>query len=316
VELRFLPDLQHVNRNLRLTWDRNHDRTGTGPRDNFIQRRYHRPGMPLLCSPPGLLAPIRRSTGAYCLLVALGLELSGCGDGIGRPIRSEPAGAGQSNAGTTQGVDSMSSGGTTQGKETAPSAGMNQGFDSATSGGAATSGAETAPIEDPSFQGNGQGGRGPGGPPGGPLAACREAQSWPPEQVAAEDSLLSVLNAARQSGNVTCGAGTAAVVAPTLAVSDQLRCFARTHSNYMLSKGALTSFGVEGGPPSRIGQSGGEVIATSEATNVNTAGLLQKLVSSRGTDCVNLMDSRFDSVGVGFAADSSVGYWTIELATQ
>jgi hypothetical protein len=241
---------------------------------------------------PGLLAPIRRATGACVLLAAIGTGLDGCGDGIGRPIRNDLAGAGQSYAGATQGVDSASYGGAT------------------------TSGGETAQAGNPPSQGSGSGGRGPGGPPGGPPVACRETQPWPPEQVAAEDSLLSGLNAARQSGNVRCGAGTAAVVAPILTMFDQLRCFARTHSDYMLSKGALTSFGVEGGPPSRIGQSGGEIIATSEATNVDTAGLLQRLVSSGGTDCVNLMDSRFDSVGIGFTADTSVGYWTIELATQ
>ena len=259
--------------------------------------------MSLLCCLAGLFAPIRRGGGAWFFLVALGAELGGCWDGIGRPIRAEASGAGRLDAGTTQGGDSAASGGTTQGGN------------STASSGAMTSSGQTAQAGGPPFQSNGLGGPWSGGQPGGPPMACRETQPSPSEQAAAEESLLSELNNTRLLGNVICGAGTAAVVAPTLVMSDELRCLARMHSNYMLSKGALTSFGVEGGPPARIGQAGGEVIASSEATNPNIAGLLQKLVSG-GTDCVNLMDSRFNSVGIGFAVGGSVGYWTIELATQ
>jgi uncharacterized protein YkwD len=135
--------------------------------------------------------------------------------------------------------------------------------------------------------------------------ACRkDLQEWPQEQIAAEDALLAALNDARQSGTVTCNKRPPQI-APALVMSEQLRCLARDSSKYMLSTGSLTTQVVEGGPPGAQA-----IVNDSTATNVDISGLLQKMLSG-GTDCVNLMDPRFQIVGIGFAAGSNGGYWTI-----
>ncbi|HEY5959715.1 MAG TPA: CAP domain-containing protein [Polyangiaceae bacterium] len=241
------------------------------------------------------------------LALGLGLDLGACGDGIARPIRLDTSMAGQSSIGGTTIVTSEAHGGTV----TLSSSNGGNSSNSAKGGATSTSSGGDSPGD--AF---GIGGRTPGTgpfPPGGQATnssdirrdACNaELKEWPEEQVAAEDALLAALNEARQSGKVTCNKRPLQV-AGALVMVEQLRCLARDNSDYMLSTGALTTQLVEGGPPGAQA-----IISDSSATNVDVTALLQRMLAG-GTDCVNLMDPRFQSVGVGFAAGSNGGYWTI-----
>ncbi len=231
---------------------------------------------------------------ACAILLGSSVLTEGCGDGIGRPIRVEVSSAGGSvEAGVGAYGGAGPAGLTGNGPATAWTG---------PAGGSAATGpmGTTVPITS--------------------IAYCSATLSWPSEQAAAEDDLLVVLNLLRQSGQVTCVTGSSGVVGPPLVMSDQLRCSARLHSLIMAQNGILTSF-VGDTAVTRIALTGysanqtAEVITTSEPANVDVAALLDRLVTGGGTDCANLLDPSFTSVGIGFAPDSAQGYWTIDLAS-
>jgi uncharacterized protein YkwD len=232
---------------------------------------------------------------AFAIVLVIGILTGGCGDGIGRPIRAEG-----SSVGGTGGVGT----------------GLSNNAGVVGSIGGSSVVASTGPA-------GGTGFAGPLGPPvpiEASMAYCSATQNWPVEQAAAEDALLGVLNRLRLSGQVTCASGSSGVVGPPLVMSEQLRCSARVHSLIMAQNGILTSF--LGDPAvTRIALAGysanqnAEVITTSDPANVDVAALLDRLVTGAGTDCANLLDPSFTSVGIGFATDPAQGYWTIDLTS-
>jgi uncharacterized protein YkwD len=257
------------------------------------------------------------------LAAAFASALNACGDGVGRPI-VEPALASEIVSGA---AGSMAGGGTGTGGTA--STGGASGSDAGTSGvgpsvGFADGGAnDFGPPQSAGF-------RNWGGPdPREPTAKgavpaseyCEPVSDWDSRSDAAEQELIEYLNFTRELG-VGCEREAQAAV-PPLTVSPELRCSARLHSLDMSERGFFDQTNPDGvGPEERMRRAGFSFRVASESIARDEEGnqmgpndesryrALQQLFTDNGRDCDNLMDPRFETVGVGLYD----GLWTLDFA--
>jgi hypothetical protein len=228
------------------------------------------------------------------VLLVAGIAASlGCGDGIGRPlVESELDTPGAGSGGTTGGAAGSSRGGY-----------PGFGGRGAAFGGTGSSG-----------DGRGAGGWG-GTSPGEP---CAGAEDWPAELAYAELGLLDSLNLLRGIG-FDCGTGTETPV-PEVVMNAELQCAARRHARDMAERAFFAHENPDGlGPEDRMREAGfvvmgptAESIARDLGDAESTAAYraIADLLASGGTECENLVDPRFNVVGIGHFAD----LWTVDLA--
>ncbi len=187
-------------------------------------------------------------------------------------------------------------------------------------GGGAGRRAEIAPWDDEDWppDGDGPGRNDPDGMPAVPEGSyCEPVADWDGEDADAERQLFQVLNFARDSGFACEGSEEA--FAPPLAMRPELRCSARLHSRDMSENNYLNQVNLEGvGPEDRIRDAGYTtfgVASESVAQDETVPGrapheVLTWLFDAGGSDCKNLVDPRFDSVGIGRYGD----LWTLDFA--
>jgi hypothetical protein len=261
----------------------------------------------------------------------------GCGDGIGRPIVGDGIVApGAGVGGTTGGSGSggvMSAGGAGLGGTGAGQTGMSgTGASGAGSGGAFAGGSGSGGMSGseprgsggrerpppggglaPSFEG-GYGGLGgepwmgpppPGGVP--PTPECMPVADWDPAAEGAEWALVECLNLARRFGESCDGAPKGPPIPPVF-VRPELTCAARLHSRDMSQKNYFDHVNREGvGPEDRMRQAGAHFRSAGETIGGNPVpvdvaypcDVLFAIVGAGGSECANLVDSSFDSVGIG-----------------
>jgi uncharacterized protein YkwD len=140
-------------------------------------------------------------------------------------------------------------------------------------------------------------------PPPTSLADDRAGQIEELDPGDAEASMIRVVNRARRSA----GLG-------PLAVDPRLSAAARRHARWMMGTGRLGHESDQGDPRRRVREAVPESLH--EGENVATARTLARAhrvlwasPSHRG----NLLDRRFDSVGIGVARDESGSLWVCEL---
>jgi uncharacterized protein YkwD len=149
---------------------------------------------------------------------------------------------------------------------------------------------------------------------------CASVAEWPDESRAGEQLFFELLNTARGYGGFSCTTGAAGVVVYAVTMKPELRCAARMHSRDMAERdffGHVNQSGV--GPEDRIRSAGyttfrtaGESIARGNMSSGGTVPLqaLDALLSTGGSECQNLLDGGFDSVGIGNYGD----FWTLDFA--
>jgi hypothetical protein len=211
----------------------------------------------------------------------------GCGDGVGHPIVERDPVAPEVGASGRGGWDGGAGGGSRGG----------------------------FPVGGRGFVWDGSSG-GDDVPPG---EYCASVAEWADESKAGEQFFLGLLNAAREYG-ATCTAGVAGDAVRPVIMRPELRCAARLHSRDMAERGFFDHVNPNDvGPEDRIRSAGyenfrtaGESIIRGEATDGGTVPLeaLQALLSTGGSECQNLVDGRFDSVGIGNFGD----LWTLDFA--
>jgi uncharacterized protein YkwD len=147
---------------------------------------------------------------------------------------------------------------------------------------------------------------------------CAGVAEWADESRAGEQLFLELLNAAREYG-YSCTAGAAGVAVAPVIMKPELRCAARLHSQDMAERGYFGHVNPNNvGPEDRIRSAGytnfrtaGESITRGQAPD---GGLpfqaLEALLSTGGSECQNLVDGGFDSVGIGNFGD----LWTLDFA--
>jgi hypothetical protein len=186
---------------------------------------------------------------------------------------------------------------------------------SAGNGGLASSpGAGLAPSGGGGMAG-GEGGRSGGGYPAGgvpPGTYCAEVAAWDPGFAAAESAFLSNLDFARRVG-VSCGMQPGDPPPPPgesigpLMLDPALTCSARLHSK-ALSEGR--DLGV--GPEDRMRAAGARFRVASESVDQRPPPSgpsmppydpILAIIQEGGPRCYNLLDPRFDSVGIGVYRD-------------
>ncbi|MFO0548524.1 MAG: CAP domain-containing protein [Polyangiaceae bacterium] len=179
-------------------------------------------------------------------------------------------------------------------------------------------------------QGNGQGGQGGNGQNGGTGNGGQQtgnqqtgngqsglpssSDAWPTEWISFEDQVLQLTNAERARGAV-CGGQQMSPVGP-LTAETHLRAAARGHSTDMGKRGYFEHNNPEGMDPSQRAQAAGfpstfvgENIAAGQPT---PESVMQAWMKSPG-HCLNIMDGRYKTLGVGYSFDSNTQYghyWT------
>lgn len=211
----------------------------------------------------------------------------GCDDGIGRPIvEDEPAPSGTgAAAGAPGGMGGAGSGGR----------GGSQDFGGRFSGW------------------DGIGGRGDSRPP----PPCEGITEWPEESTEAEWQVFDFLNIGRELG-FACVTSSAREYLPPLAMRPELQCAARRHSRDMDERGFFDHVNPDGEDvEDRVRRTGysfgvvGETIArASGAPDTDPFEVLESLRLAGGAECQNLVDPRYDSVGIGRFGD----LWTLDFA--
>jgi uncharacterized protein YkwD len=150
---------------------------------------------------------------------------------------------------------------------------------------------------------------------------CESVADSSDESRAGEQLFLELLNTAREYGfSCTTGAEGVPVPVPPVLMKPELRCAARLHSRDMAERGFFDHVNPNGvGPEDRIRSAGyenfrtaGESIIRGEAPAAGTVPFqaLDALLSTGGSECQNLVDDRFDSVGIGNFGD----FWTLDFA--
>jgi len=144
---------------------------------------------------------------------------------------------------------------------------------------------------------------------GDPSAYCASVATWPDEATSEEGEVLDLVNAARATGG-TCG-GQSYAPSPPLAVSTELRCAARVHTQDMAARGYFDHDNPEGESPfDRMERAGyvyaaaGENIAQGYPT---PAAVVQGWLESPG-HCANIRSPDFAETGLGFVRDGLL--WT------
>ena len=147
---------------------------------------------------------------------------------------------------------------------------------------------------------------------------CASVADWPDEARSGEQLFLGLLNAAREAG-LSCTTGAASVAVRPVIMKPELRCAARLHSRDMAERGFFDHVNPdEVRPEDRIRSAGyddfgtaGESIARGDAP-ADGADPFQALaeLSTGGSECKNLVDASFDSVGIGNFGD----LWTLDFA--
>ena len=151
-----------------------------------------------------------------------------------------------------------------------------------------------------------------------PSEYCAGVAEWPEESRAGEQSFLAFLNTAREVG-YSCTTGATGDAVPVVTMKPELRCAARLHSQDMAERGFFDQVNPNNvGPEDRIRSAGytnfrtaGESIARGEAPAGGVPfQALEALLSTGGSECQNLVDGGFDSVGIGNFGD----LWTLDFA--
>ncbi|HEX6275356.1 MAG TPA: CAP domain-containing protein [Polyangiaceae bacterium] len=138
---------------------------------------------------------------------------------------------------------------------------------------------------------------------------CPPVEEWNAEWVAFESEVANLVDQRRSEGG-TCGSESFGRAAP-LAVDAALRCAARNHSRDMATRGFFAHESPDGEKPEdRITRAGfewsaiGENIAQGQRT---PAAVMEAWMASPG-HCANILDPRFDFIGVGYDGDGA--FWT------
>ncbi len=192
-------------------------------------------------------------------MLALAIVLSGCGSGIGRPLRSDRGAADAANGGS--GGDGAGLGGLS-------------GFGGLGGGGTAGAGSDVPPGDE-----------------------CSSVADWPEDARAQEEWTLTIVNGLRQAG-LDCSGDRGASSAPA-PMDPELRCAARLHARDMAENGYFSHVDLAGdGPEERIARAGQAFGVAGEAIGQTDSGL-PVFVPADDADCAALLDGRFDAVGVG-----------------
>jgi uncharacterized protein YkwD len=145
---------------------------------------------------------------------------------------------------------------------------------------------------------------------------CPPVETWNEAWVAYEEEVASLVNQRRREGGV-CGSASYPPSAP-LAIDAALRCAARNHSLDMATRGFFDHENPEGeGPADRIERAGfawsavGENIAQGQPT---PEAVMRSWMASPG-HCANLLDRRFEFIGVGFHGEGNA-QWTQTFAAR
>jgi uncharacterized protein YkwD len=162
---------------------------------------------------------------------------------------------------------------------------------------------------------------GPSVPPG---SHCESVSDWDEGWEGDERQLLYVLNGARgaagtdaaQAQGVGCDGAESAPAQP-LVMRPELRCAARLHSRDMSVNNYVNHVNQDDdGPEDRIRATGyyafgvaGESIAAPDWP-ANPSEILFALFEAGGSDCKNLLDPRFEEVGIGRFEN----LWTLDFA--
>lgn len=259
---------------------------------------------------------------------ALFWALTGCSDGVGRPLfaaEGGSAGVGGTGAfgGDTAGSSGENSNGGTEaslGGSGSDSTGIFGGKGSRFSG--QEGGGENGNFGKPGGFPSTEWGREVPGIPDN--AHCASVSGWPREAVDAELDFFDFVNLLRVQGKRCNDQETAASI-PPLEAKPELWCAARLHSHEMATQGYESHVNQAGEDAAvRIERAGyeadsvGEAIAKYDASDVrrpegrlSAFDIVLNLVQARQGDCETLLDPRFDAIGVGYHD----GYWTIDLAT-
>jgi hypothetical protein len=229
----------------------------------------------------------------------VGLAALGCGNGVGRPIvERDLVNAGASAASGASGTGGAGAAGRSWQENTGGVAGR----DTSVGG----TGRDDRPWDDEPWDDR---------PPEG---SCPGTENWPPEIAYGEQALLDSINALRTSGFDCDTGGPAEPVAP-VAMKAELQCAARRHARDMTEREFFDHVNPDGvGPEDRIRRTGyefrvaGEVIVREDDRDGSVPfpfEAFDALLAAGSSDCRNLVDSRFDAVGIGHFAE----FWTIDL---
>lgn len=159
---------------------------------------------------------------------------------------------------------------------------------------------------------------GAGGGGGGTTAGyCDRVATWPPEWENLENGAWNLVNELRMSG-VSCSGEPVVPAPPLLSLVPALRCAARLHSEDMVVRDFFNHVNADGvNYPERIERAGHHATVYGESIAQNDQdfggqvpwGLFPGLGDA---ECENLVDPRFDSVGIGYYE----GVWTLDFAGQ
>jgi hypothetical protein len=122
-------------------------------------------------------------------------------------------------------------------------------------------------------------------------------------ETAVEQEMLVHLNDLRQSG--TPCSGSPREFSQPLSMSPSLACAARVHS--------LTAFFGEAVlEPERF-----PIVrrVSDPPETLDLPAFVQQVVDEGGEDCLTLLSSEFNYVGIGYSSDWFQGYWTFYLGT-
>jgi uncharacterized protein YkwD len=149
---------------------------------------------------------------------------------------------------------------------------------------------------------------------GGAEAYCAAVEAWPIADAEIEERVVALLNDLRFLG-FACAQSDFGESLSVLTHEPALRCAARVHTRDMIERGYFDHISPEGdGPADRIARAGyplgvwAEVIG--ELDLAAGTDPFRDIVSEESEDCENLLDPRFDAVGVGYYD----GVWTVVLA--
>jgi uncharacterized protein YkwD len=157
---------------------------------------------------------------------------------------------------------------------------------------------------------------GVGGSGGGVATGyCDRVASWPEEWESLENGAWNLVNELRETG-VGCSGEPVEPPPPLLNLVPALRCAARLHSEDMVLGDFFDHVNEDGvNYPERIQRAGYSASVYGESIARGDEGfggqvpwsIFQGLADQ---DCANLVDPRFDSVGIGYYE----GVWTLDFA--
>ncbi len=157
-----------------------------------------------------------------------------------------------------------------------------------------------------------------------PPPECIDAfATWDPAAEDAEWELFDFLNFARQSGFACANSPgmppPPGAPMPPIQMRPELACAARLHSRDMVEKGYFDHFEGSDGPEARMRQAGYTTFRVASETiggdpffpgSTVTYDSLAAVFAGGGSECENLVDSRFDVVGIGVYG----GVFTLDFA--